>query len=126
MFLTFSLLDFPQFGFHLLVIFPLSCLELFCSFPSTVCIFIDFFKELTSFLFQVLSHTHTGCSTCASTMLEYSGPAVVGLPGSSGDSVLAATVLLHWHVGLETVDADIWSCRWVCVLFLGFCFGSVS
>jgi hypothetical protein len=40
-FLIFSFPDFLCFGFTILILFPLSGLELFYSFPSTVCVFID-------------------------------------------------------------------------------------
>ena len=36
---------FPHFEVSLLIIFSRSNLELFHSFPSTVCVFIDFFKD---------------------------------------------------------------------------------
>lgn len=46
-FLKFSFPDFPQFEFPFLILFPLSGLELFDSFPSTVCVFSYFFKGFT-------------------------------------------------------------------------------
>lgn len=46
-FLHFSFPDFPQFEFPFLILFPLSGLELFDSFPFTVCVFSYFFKGFT-------------------------------------------------------------------------------
>ena len=66
---------------------------------------------------------------CASAILLCSGLAVVGLLGSSGDTLpwLLLILLLHWSLGIRvchaTVGAHIWSCIcWVGVLFLSSCY----
>ena len=82
-FVDVSFSEFPQFEFFLLSRFPLLDLEWFCSFPSTVsCGFISSFKEFIPFLFKDLYHFHKGMLRsfdCASAMLEYSDPALLGL-----------------------------------------------
>lgn len=63
-------------------------------------------------------------------MLECSGPAVVGLLGASGDSVLGIIVFLHWHLGVwawEDCNSIVYDSLSLLAgrLFLGFCFLSV-
>jgi hypothetical protein len=67
---------------------------MFYSFSSTVYVVTNFFKVLINFFFEDL-YIHKGLLrtlSCASSMLQYSWPAVVGLLGFSGDLVLAVTV----------------------------------
>jgi hypothetical protein len=44
--------DWDSMFIPLLIQVPLSCHELFDSFPSTVCVFMEFFKEFINFLFR--------------------------------------------------------------------------
>jgi hypothetical protein len=70
--------------FSLLILFPLSGLELFYSFFSTVCLFIDFFNEFINFLFKDFYHIYKAnlrSFSCPSVMLKYSDPIVVGCWG---------------------------------------------
>lgn len=74
--------------------------SLFC------CVFIDLFKVLINFFLKDLYYNHKGYFTvffsCASTMLQFSGPAVVGLLGSNGDvlSWMLFIVFLLEHLSI--------------------------
>lgn len=92
-----------------MIAFPLSGLELFNSFPSNIYVFIDFFKGFIDFSFKDLYHIHNGCFKAfysVLAMLEYSGPAGLGLLGSSGDIFVLALIdcvfmLVSMHLGLR-------------------------
>ena len=65
-----------------------------------VWVLLDFLKGFIHFLFKNRYHFHKTVLrslSCASDMVEYSGPSVVGMLGSSEDilSWMLLTVLLH-------------------------------
>jgi hypothetical protein len=83
---TFSFPESPLFGFSLLILFSVSCLEPFYIFPYTVCVLLGFKKGFIHFLIKELYDSHKTVSrsfSCASAMLEYSVPATVGELGFS-------------------------------------------
>jgi hypothetical protein len=49
---------FPSVWVFVIDLFPFSGVGLFYSYPSTVCVFIDFFKRFIHFLFKDLCHIH--------------------------------------------------------------------
>lgn len=61
-----------------------------------------------------------------STILNFSGPATVGLLSSDGGilSIYSVFVSVSRNLGVGPIvilGVEIWSC-WMCVLFLGFCY----
>lgn len=133
-FLNFSFSAFPYFVLSLLILFSFLCLEQFYSFPcSFFLVFLYFLEDLFIYSLRVsiiFTQTVLRSLSDASDMVEYLGPSVVGLLGSSEDilSCMLLTVLLHWNLDIWDwviicLDGDTWFCFcWVRVLFLGFCF----
>ena len=80
-------------GFSLLVVFPLLGLEWFYSFSSTICVFIDFFKEFSHFSSIIFIKAVLRSLSYVSAMLEKSGSSVVEKLDSS-DNILSWLLLI--------------------------------
>lgn len=113
---------FLQFGFYLLILFPLLGLDLLYSFSSTVCTCRDLFESLIHFLFKEPHYIHEGY---CKALLSCFGYAVFlrvchgRLLGSRGDTLswLLLIVFLHWLLG--TWDLEYYTFRYwyPCFLF---------
>lgn len=67
----------PQFGYFIVILFLLSCLELFSSLHPTACVFIDLINGFVHFFFKVLEllfNSYLKSLSYVSAILCFSGP----------------------------------------------------
>ena len=126
-FLSLLFLDFPQFVFSFLILFPLSDLELFhlISFNVCVCVFISVsLRDLFISSLRTCMKFHKVYFKVFISWISY--VAILRTPCS----LLNAYCPGFYNAGFKAsgfgriliLDADIWSCLClVGVLFLGFC-----
>ena len=104
-----------------LLLFPLSDIELFYTFPSTVHVFIDYVKNFSlrtssGFIKSILMPLY-----CVLGMFLYSAPTSPRLLSFSGDILtwLLLLVLLCWFVGIWLCETEDCKSRcWYLVLYL--------
>lgn len=111
-----------------MILFLLTCLKLFCVFPSTVCVLSGFINGFIHDLFKVLDHIHTRYLEILVlcfyvTFLRATVVGLLVLVETYCPDCYCVSMLVSGFGLIVILGVDICSClRSMGLLFLGFCF----